>query len=185
MATTIEQISEFLESEGIHFGADGNIIRTGFKTEKYRDPDGDEAVRIVISLEENGEFIKIVAPMVYKYPDGPHKAVLFQLLLMISWQTKMLQYEYDVSDGEVRAIIEFPLEDADLTKTQLMRCLRWIARATDKHHDEVVAAMTKGELPKPEEPEEEDMAQLWDEFQQFLDQRRRQQKGGDGHGLPS
>jgi hypothetical protein len=184
MATTIEQISEFLESEDLHFEVDENIIRTGFKTDNYRDSDGDEGVRIVIALEENGEFIKIVAPMVYKYPDGPHKAVLFQLLLMISWQTKMLQYEYDVTDGEVRAIIEFPLEDADLTKTQLMRCLRWIAKATDDHHGDIVAAMTKGELPKREESEEEDMAQLWDEFQQFL-QQKRQQKGGDGHGLPS
>lgn len=184
MAATIEQISEFLKSEDLHFEADGNIIRTGYQTENYRDPDGDEGVRIVICLEEKGEFIKIVAPMVYKYPDGPHKAALFQLLLMISWRTKMLQYEYDVNDGEVRAIIEFPLEDAELTKTQLMRCLRWIAKATDKHHGDIVAAMTKGELPKPEEPEEEDMAQLWEEFQQFLEQKRLQ-KGGDDHGLPS
>lgn len=184
MATTVEQVAEFLESEGLHFHVDGETIRTGFHTDNYRDPDGDEGVRIIILLKENGEFIQIVAPTIYMYPEGPHKAVLFQLLLMISWRTKMLQYEYDEDDGEVRCIIEFPLEDAELTKKQLLRCLHWIARATDENHADIVTAMTKGELPKPEEPDDTDMASLWEEFQQFLEQKKRQQEGGD-HGLPS
>ena len=34
----------------------------------------------------------------------------------------MLQWEYDPSDGEIRAIIEFPLEDAQLSERQFDRC---------------------------------------------------------------
>ena len=184
MPTSIEQVTEFLESEGLNFEVDDKIIRTGFHTEHYRDPDGDQGVRIVIAVEEDGEFIKIVAPMIYKYPEGPHKAVLFQLLLMISWQTKMLQYEYDANDGEVRAIIEFPLEDSTLTQKQLARCMHWIAQATDENHAHVVAAMTKGELPKPKAPVDAEMAALWEEFQQFMEAKKRQQ-GEGGHGLPT
>ncbi len=183
MATSIEEIVGFLQSDGIKHEVDGDYIRTGFHTEKYRDPDGDDGVRVVIALEENGEFLKIVAPMIYKYPEGPHKAVLFQLLLMVSWDTKMIQYEYDMNDGEVRATIEFPIEDSKLTKAQLMRCVHWIAAATDKYHEDLVAAMTKGELPKRDEDDSE-VAELWAEFQEFLEQRKRGQ-GGDGHGLPS
>jgi hypothetical protein len=183
MPTSIEQVAEFLEEEGLEFDVAGDTIRTGFQTRHYRDEDGDEGVRIVIAVEEDGEFIKVIAPMVYKYPDGPHKAALFQLLLMISWKTKMLQYEYDANDGEVRLIIEFPLEDSTLTSKQLLRCLRWIAKATDENHEHIVAAMTKGELPKRESPMDTDMAAMWEEFQQFMEWKRRQQ-GNGGHGLP-
>jgi hypothetical protein len=136
----------------------------------------------VIHLAEEGEFLRIMAPGAYSYPDGPHKAAVFQTMLMIGWAKKMIQYEYDMSDGEVRAIIEFPLEDATLTKKQLMRCLHGIAGLVDESHEHVVAAMTNGELPKPED--DEDMARLWQEFQAFLEQKRRAE-GGEDHGLPS
>lgn len=182
MAATIQQISEFLESEGLRHRIEEGFLRTGFKTENYRDSDGDPTVGLIVKLEENGEFIKIIAPQVYSYADGPHKAALFQTLLMVSWDTKMIQYEYDVNDGEVRAIIEFPLEDAPLTKKQLLRCVHAIAGLIDENHEKVVAAMTRGEVPKPETGD--DTAALWAEFQAFLEQKR--QGGGAGdHGLPS
>lgn len=182
MAATIELIADYLNQEGLKFRVDEDRILTGFHTHHYRDSDGDEGISLVIRLEEDGEFLKIIAPKVYSYPDGPHKGVLFQLLLMISWGTKMIQYEYDVRDGEVRAIIEFPLEDALLTKKQLCRCLHGIAGLVDENHDKVVAAMEKGELPKPDE-DDESMAALWQEFQEFLEQKRRAEEGGN-HGLP-
>ena len=182
MADTIEQIAEFLKSEGLNFKVDDNRILSGFMMHNYKDSDGDPGISLVIRLEEDGEFLKVIAPRVYSYPDGSHKAALFQLLLMISWDTKMIQYEYDVTDGEVRAIIEFPLEDAILTKNQLMRCLNGIAGLVDENHENVLAAMETGELPKPEEGDE-NMAALWQEFQEFLEQKRRAEEGG-GHGLP-
>jgi len=182
MAATVEQIAGFLKEDGLNFKVDGDRILTGFRTHHYKAHDGDAGISLVIRLEEDGEFLKIIAPRVYSYPDGPHKAVLFQLLLMISWDTKMIQYEYDMSDGEVRAIIEFPLEDATLTKNQLMRCLHGIAGLVDDNHENVVTAMTKGELPNPDEGEE--MARLWQEFQAFVEQKRRAEGAGD-HGLPT
>jgi hypothetical protein len=181
MATTLEQVIEYLDSEGLKHRREDNFVRLGFETSNYRAPSGDSGISLVIALEEDGEFIKIVAPSIYQYPDGPHKAVLFQLLLMISWNTKMVQYEYDTSDGEVRAIIEFPLEDATLTKKQLMRCLQAIAQLVDEYHPKVVTAMTKGELPSLDD--EQDMAALWAEFQVFLEQKRRAEETA-GHGLP-
>lgn len=183
MPATIAQIAEFLEADGLPFKTDGERIRTGFKTHVYRDKDGDPGISLVIRLEEDGEFFKIIAPRVYEYADGPNKGALFQVLLMISWNTKMIQYEYDVSDGEVRAIIEFPLEDSTLTKKQLMRCLHGIAELVDNNHEKVVAAMTKGELPDPSDDDSE-MARLWAEFQVFLEQKRRSEEGGADHGLP-
>jgi len=183
MPSTIKQITEFLDAEGMKYSVEDGFIRTGFETTNYRDTDGKSAVHLVIaldSLESEGEFLKVVAPNVYKYPDGPHKAALFQLLLMISWNTKMIQYEYDARDGEVRAIVEFPIADSMLTQRQLMYCMHGIASLIDENHAVVVAAMTKGEIPKPSN-EEEEMAGLWAEFQAFLEQKKR---ATPGHGLP-
>jgi hypothetical protein len=53
-------------------------------------------------------------------------------MLSISWETKMLQWEYDPSDGEIRAIIEFPLEDSTLTEKQFNRCLHGLVQIVDE-----------------------------------------------------
>ena len=34
----------------------------------------------------------------------------------------MMQFEYDDSDGEIRAMIEYPLEDAELTEDSSSVC---------------------------------------------------------------
>jgi hypothetical protein len=44
----------------------------------------------------------------------------------------MLQWEYDPSDGEIRAIIEFPLEDSTLTERQFNRCLYSLVELVDE-----------------------------------------------------
>lgn len=44
----------------------------------------------------------------------------------------MLQWEYDPSDGEIRAIIEFPLEDAEMTERQFNRCLHGLVQLVDE-----------------------------------------------------
>lgn len=188
MAATIEQITGFLDAEGLRYRVEDGVIRTGFHTSTYRDVDGDPGINIVIALEKmdgDGEFLKVIAPNIYSYPDGPHKAALFQLLLMISWNTKMMQYEYDIRDGEVRAIMEFPIADSTLTKRQLLYCLHGLASLADENHEAVVNAMTKGELPKPESPED-DFDALWAEFQEFIEWKKRDGRGSnDQHGLPS
>jgi hypothetical protein len=82
-----------------------------------------EQLLVVIQLDEEGRFFKLFAPEVMAgVKNHPHKAAILQTMLSISWETKMLQWEYDPSDGEIRAIIEFPLEDSTLTARQFNRC---------------------------------------------------------------
>jgi hypothetical protein len=185
MPATIEQIAGFLDAEGLKYRIEDGFIRTGFQTSNYRDTDGDAGIQLAIALEKlehDGEFIKVVAPNIYRYPEGPHKAALFQTLLTISWDTKMIQYEYDPRDGEVRAIIEFPLADSALTQRQLMYCIHGLTALAEENHETVMAAMTKGELPERESDEE--MAAMWAEFQAFMEQKKRGQAAGGDHGLP-
>jgi hypothetical protein len=145
VAASLSEIEEFLTTQGLSYSLDevnGQVI-TGFSMENYINRDGEKYLQIVIKLEENGEFIKIFTPSCYQYSGG-NQGVLFQVLLMISWKTKMIQFEYDHSDGEVRVVIEFPLEDSSLTERQLMRGVVSLAQIIDKYHSAMVNAMEQG-----------------------------------------
>ena len=61
MATNIEEIKSLLNEAKLNFKEypGKNYIRTAFKTEKYVDTDGDQGIDIVVSLEEEGEFVNM------------------------------------------------------------------------------------------------------------------------------
>lgn len=130
MATSLKQLSQYLDRRGWKYRLDetDNRIYTGVKGEHI------EHLLVVIELEEGGEFFSVYAPNVLSddIRDHTHKLAVLQTMLSISWETKMLQWEYDPSDGEIRAIIEFPLEDAEMTERQFNRCLHGLVQLVDE-----------------------------------------------------
>ena len=174
MATNIEEIKSLLNEAKLNFKEypGKSYIRTGFKTDKYIDAEGDRSVSIVVSLEEDGEFVKIIVPQAYKFGTNLssfHKMALFQTLLQISHMTKMIQFEYDIDDGEIWAIIEFPLEDAQLTKNQLLRCIMSITGTLEEYHEMITDAIKHGITPESER----EKRKAFEEFQRTRRQQRR------------
>ncbi len=179
MATTIEEVKQFLNEEGKKFrevpGKD--FLRTGFITENYTDIEGEKLCHLVVAVEEDGEFLKVLAPKAYQFSKDAssyNKMALFQTLLQISWDTKMVQFEYDPDDGEVRAIIEFPIEDSTLTRKQLMRCIFGITGILEKYHDQIMDAMRNGLTPETDE----ERKRAFEEFQRQRREERRRELGG-------
>jgi hypothetical protein len=128
MAANLEQIARYLDNLGWDYRLDEEEDRivTGVESEYVED------FLIVVQLDEEGRFFRLFAPQVLAgVKDHPHKAAILQTMLAISWETKMLQWEYDPSDGEIRAIIEFPLEDSILTEKQFNRCLSGLVQLVD------------------------------------------------------
>jgi hypothetical protein len=129
MAATLQQIASYLDHKGWKYriDTDAQQIITGVYAANV------EQLLIVIQLDEEGEFFEIYAPRVLSgVKNHPHKEAILQTMLCISWETKMLQWEYDPIDGEIRAIIEFPLEDAELTERQFNRCLYSLVELVDE-----------------------------------------------------
>ncbi|NMF66753.1 hypothetical protein DP113_25835 [Brasilonema octagenarum UFV-E1] len=128
MAADLQQIAYYLDNLGWDYRIDpeeGRII-TGVESDNVED------FLIVVQLDEEGKYFRLFAPQVLSgVSDHPHKAAILQTMLYISWETKMLQWEYDPSDGEIRAIIEFPLEDSILTEKQFNRCLHGLVQLVD------------------------------------------------------
>lgn len=147
MATDINIIKSYLKDEGYSFihTSGSEYIETSIKTENYRNEDSAKSLSLFIKLEEDGKFIKVLAPYVYRCAlksGSNRKAALFQALLQICWKTKMVQFEYDSDDGEIRAIVEFALEDTALSKLQLIRIMSTLSSVVDLYHEEIVKALT-------------------------------------------
>ncbi len=129
MAATVEQIALYLDDLGWDYRIDEDESRIVTDI----DADNVQDFLIVVQLDEEGEFFKLFAPQVLSgVKDHPYKEAILQTMLSISWETKMLQWEYDPTDGEIRAIIEFPLEDAELTQRQFNRCLQGLVQIVDE-----------------------------------------------------
>jgi hypothetical protein len=128
MGANLKQIANYLDRLGWDYRLEEEEDRiiTGV------DADNLEDFLIVVQLDEQGKFFRVFAPQVLVgVQDHPYKGAILQTMLAISWETKMLQWEYDPSDGEIRAIIEFPLEDSILTEKQFHRCLSGLIQIVD------------------------------------------------------
>ncbi|MGB3650724.1 MAG: hypothetical protein WBA41_05870 [Rivularia sp. (in: cyanobacteria)] len=128
MAVNVQEIGAYLDELGWDYRIDEEEERivTGVEGDNVED------FLIVVQLDEDGKFFRVFAPQVLSgVKDHPHKAAILQTMLVISWETKMLQWEYDPSDGEIRAIIEFPIEDSTLTEKQFNRCLSALIQLVD------------------------------------------------------
>jgi hypothetical protein len=145
MGATLRQIATYLDNAGWNYKLqeEESRILTGVQADYV------ENFLIVVQLDEDGEFFELFAPRVLSgVKDHPHKAAILQTMLSISWETKMLQWEYDPSDGEIRAIIEFPLEDSILTERQFNRCLHGLIQIVDEMAmPRLRAVMETGEDP--------------------------------------
>jgi hypothetical protein len=128
MGTTLQQITGYLENRGLDY----QVQSDKFRILTHTIGENKDNLLIVVQLDEEGEFFKLYIPEVLTgVQDHPHKVQILQTMLVISWETKMLQWEYDPMYGEIRAIIEFPLEDAALTERQFDRCFSGLVEMVD------------------------------------------------------
>ena len=155
MPSSINELSTLLDSAGIKHRQKDDYIRTGFSTDLYEDDDGDFGVNIVLRLEENGELLRIQAPMAYRLPKDASPETQLAVLRTINqlhWESKILQVEMDSEDGEIRLSIDFPIEDGQLTEIQLVRMVRLIPSLIDQGHLAMRDALEKA-IPLPSEAE--------------------------------
>jgi len=155
MPSTLSEISALLDSASIKHQLKDDVIRTGFSTDLYEDDDGDFGVNIILRLEENGELLRIQVPMAYRLPKdaSPETQVaLLRTINQLHWESKILQVEIDQEDGEIRLSIDFPIEDGNLTETQVTRMIRLIPALVDQGHLAMTDALDKA-IPLPTEAE--------------------------------
>jgi len=147
MATTLDFIAQCLDQRGWTYQVDRaeQQIMTGVKAQNV------DHLMILLRLTENGKFLQFIMPQILNLKDHVYKGIAFQTMLHISYGVKMLRFEYDPSDGEVRASIELPLEDATLTTAVFSRCLEGLIQLVDlQAMPRLQAVLATGEDPGDE-----------------------------------
>ncbi len=155
MPSTISEISTLLDSADIRHQLKNDVIRTSFATDLYTDEDGDHGVNIMIRLEEDGELLRVQTPMAYRMPKDASpetQAAVLRTLNQLNWESKIIQVEMDLEDGEIRFGVDFPLEDGQPTEKQLTRMVRLIPSLIDLAHLPLRDALEKA-IPMPTEAE--------------------------------
>jgi hypothetical protein len=145
MSINLEQLEAYLVEEDLRYQlTDEGFLLTGFATTNYRDPQGRSGVGIAIHVHEDGEYVELTAPNLYDAEAARHPSALFEVLLAISMRTKLLRFEFDPADGEVRGTVECAIEDGTLTKRQFLRMLHGLAESIDRWEPVIRAAIDEG-----------------------------------------
>lgn len=115
-----------------------------FHAYNYLNTSQQSLLMVVIQLSENGEYIKFFAPSAYYIENDESSYAVLRTFAIIAWRVKMVDFELDGNDGEVRPTIDFPLEDNDISIEQILRCCQSIAKIIDVMHPFIQHAIIQG-----------------------------------------
>lgn len=156
MATSLDQLADFLQRDGWLFRLDSDSERI-----VCRGDGANERWRIELRLSEDGHCLHLRVPRIVNVADSPHAALVMTALLELHFQLKLGRFGMDPSDGEVDCEVIVPLEDAPLTYRQFRRCLGTLLLLVDQQAPRLRTLLATGRDP------ERDVAT---HFDHFLDQ---------------
>lgn len=173
MPIDIQTIAGYLESHSLKYqlreSETGEFIHTVFSTQRYENTSGDKHLHLYIVLEENGEFFRVVSPNCYVLPEESFQRTFFKTLLMISSKSKMVQFSCDSpspmdlmnTQGDIEpsmltseigtfewitATVEIPIEDGDLTETQMLRAFFALIKILEYYHPVIQKVIETGDI---------------------------------------
>ncbi len=148
MGMTPSQIGALLKRIGLtaEFNEEHKYFVFSLATEVFKDDDGDTCLLMAIDIWEDGEFLQFICPRLYNIKECPHKAAVFEAALVMAWSTKSIGFEYHQDSGEVRAVFEIPLEDAQLTERQLARILSMLRELVETYDPVIRLAIATGKI---------------------------------------
>ena len=173
MATTLENLVEYLDNRDWNYQVDdeNNRIVTGVIADNVED------FWIIIQLSEEGEFIQFIVPELLQIKEHVYKGLIFQTMLNIQWEVKMLRFEYDLIEGNIRASIEIPLENSELTEKQFNRVINALIRIIDENAmPRLKEVLATGYDPGKKKLAENLLNQLPDELVELLEEAIKSRK---------
>ncbi len=148
MAITMDQLGGSLDKLEIRNQRRDSSFVFGFTCDTYINKEGDQGALLVAELMEDGKYFRLFAPSGFT-ATGPHADALLKACMMFQWRTKLIQFEFDANDGEVRPMIEFPLMDNTLTQDQLGRCIGGMVSLLDDFYPTAKKAIDEGKVRSP------------------------------------
>lgn len=116
------------------------------QTDSYVHPGGEKILFIACRVEDEGRYLELFVPSVYRSRDCRYRSAFFAALMQVSLMTKYLQVEHDPADGEVRFSVDLPVMDATLTREQLHVMTTCLYQVCEQYHPVLVHAMETGKV---------------------------------------
>jgi ribulose 1,5-bisphosphate synthetase/thiazole synthase len=131
MAITLKEVTDFLDDVGIKY-QEKDEERVIFP---YSDDEIDEKILIVVSVQEDGEFlsmrtIKHLDDLVAEADEEKRRALLDWMLYQ-NYRSKVGAWEYDPSDHDHHLSVSMPIEDGTVSKKQMMRMLAVMVKSVE------------------------------------------------------
>lgn len=153
MPIPVEAIQSYLMRGGLKFSANDNgdngQFILSFKTRNYQNPIGEKSLTLFINVAEDGKYLEIAAVGMYSAKKAKDIGKLSVFLLGENYKTKLLRWELDRTDSEVRATIEVAPVDGSITFDSFMRMLMLFPLVADGMHGAISRVMATGKLPVP------------------------------------
>jgi hypothetical protein len=152
MPATLEQLTGYLDEFDLSYDANEEYqgIAIGFTLPEdsttYRDSDGDAHIQLLIRVVEDGELVAVIAPQAWNVATCSHKAAVFEALVAMQARFKLLRFDYDPDDGEIRPNVELPLEDSTLTSNQFHRLMHAVIVGVQRLDAVIRHAMETGQV---------------------------------------
>ena len=138
MATVVslDALARYLDRDEWRYDLDpeGSCIRTGFR--------GDHATyRAMILYDSEKERVRFIVPNYLNLSKIRSKERVLERLMELNMQYILLKFGYDPADGEVRAEIDIPVNDSNLSYEGFRRCLYCLLTAVDEEYPEMMRLM--------------------------------------------
>ncbi len=134
-----EEWKQYMVTEG------DDIIEISISSKNFVGPTAEYFMPIILKIEEDGRYMKVIAPGLYSLKtvnDHQIVAALHKKLLQICWETKLVQFEFDTEELEIRGIVEIAIEDGTLTAMQLQRAVQTLHEVVDHYHPEITEVIS-------------------------------------------
>ena len=154
MPIATEAIQGFLMRAGMKFGMDdqgetGHFMLS-FRTKRYKNPDGEKSLMMLITVGESGRYLEIAAMNMYNTSDAKSVGALAEYLLSQNYRNKIVRFELDRADGEIRAAAEAAPMHGSITFHAFMRMLSMFPALADQLHPTITKIQQTGRLPRPD-----------------------------------
>jgi len=153
MPVPLEAIQGYLIRSGFKFaindqGDNGQFVLT-FETRRYRNPAGEKSLMVLVTVSEHGRHLEVAAVNAYSASDAKDVGKLCEFLMGQNYITKLLRWELDRCDGEIRALVDVAPIDGGVTFDAFMRILMTFPIVLDSLHPTIAKVMATAKLPPP------------------------------------
>jgi hypothetical protein len=133
---TLDTLARYLDRDEWRYDldAEGSCIRTGFR--------GDHATyRAMVLYDNEKQRVRFIVPNYLNLSKVQDKSRILERLMELNMQYILLKFGYDPADGEVRAEIDVPVNDSDISYEGFRRCLYCLLTAVDEEYPVMMRLM--------------------------------------------